>query len=98
MFKLEKSATLSETNLYKLIMEMATKSFEIDIIPTKLLKRVLKHCIPTLTKIINLSLDTRKFHEGWKSAVVGPLTKSLQKGIIETNNIPVSKLHFTTIQ
>ena len=36
--KLEKFATLSETNLYKLIMEMAMKSCEIDIILTKLLK------------------------------------------------------------
>ena len=73
--KLEKFATLSEKNLYKLIMEMPTKLCEIGIIPTKLLKRVPKHCIPTLTRIINLSPNRGKFHEGWKSTVVKLLIK-----------------------
>ena len=73
---------------------MTTKSCEIDIIPTKLLKKVLKHYIPTLTKIINLSPDTGKFHEGWKSGVVRPLIKSLQKGTIKTKYRPVNNLSF----
>ena len=79
MPKLEKFASLSEINLYKLIMEMTTKSCETDI-PIKLLKRVLKHCTPALNKIINLYLNTGIFNDGWKSKVVRPLIKSLQKG------------------
>ena len=62
--------------------------------PTKLLKKVLKHCMPTLTKVINLSLNTGKFHDGWKSAVVRPLIKSLPKGITKTNYRPVNNLSF----
>ena len=58
---LEKFATLSETSLYKLIIEMAPKSYKVVIIPEKLLKGV--QCIPTLSKIINLSLNTGKVHE-----------------------------------
>ena len=91
---IKKLATLSKTDLYKLIIEMATKWCEIDIIPTKLQKSMLKHCIHTLTKIINLPLNTGKFHEGWKSAVVRPLIKSLQKDTIKTNY----RLVHTTLQ
>ena len=44
--KIEKFASLFETNLYKLIIEMATKSCKIDIIPTNPLKRMFKLCMP----------------------------------------------------
>ena len=92
MPKLEKFVTPSDTNLNKLIMEIAMESCKIYIIPTKLLKGVLKYCIPTSIKILNLPLNTGKFHEGWKSAVIRPLIKSLQKGTIKTNYRPVSNL------
>ena len=67
---------------------------KIDTIPTKLLKNVLKDCMCTLTKIINLSLKKGKFHDGWKSAVARPLIKSLPKGTIKTNYRPVHNLSF----
>ena len=70
MPKLDNFTTMSETNLHQFIMEMPKKSCEIDTIPTELLKKVLKHCMPTLTKLINLSLNTEKYHNGWKSAVI----------------------------
>ena len=47
-----------------------------------------------LTKIINLSLNTGKFHDGWKSAIVRPLIKSFPKGTIKTNYRPVRNLSF----
>ena len=46
--------TTTENDLLKLIMDMATKSCESDIIPTKLLKGVLPTVIPAITKIVNL--------------------------------------------
>ena len=46
MPKLDNFTTMSETTLYKLIIEMPTKSCEIHTIPTKLLKKDFKHCIP----------------------------------------------------
>ena len=85
---------VSDTNLYKLIMKMPTKLFELHTIPTKLLKKILKHCMPTLTKIVNLSLNTGEFHDGWKSAIVRPIIKSLPKATIKTNYRPVSNLFF----
>ena len=47
-----------------------------------------------LTKIINLSLNTGKFNDGWKLAVVRPLIKALPKGTNKTNCRPVSNLSF----
>ena len=48
----------------------------------------------TLTKIINLSLNTGKFHDRWKSAVVRLLIKLLQICTSKTNYRPVSNLSF----
>ena len=67
---LRRFATLTKDQLYKVIMDMATKSCELDAITTKLLKQVLHSCIPAITKIINLSLDKGEFSRQWKSAVV----------------------------
>ena len=58
--------TLTEDQLYKVIMDMPTKACELDIIPIRLLKQVLHSCIPAITKIINLSLDNRDFSAQWK--------------------------------
>ena len=75
-------------------MDMPTKSCELDVISTKLLKQVLHSCIPAITKIINLSLDKGEFSLQWKSAVVQPLIKSLSKGTNINNYRPVSNLPF----
>ena len=48
--------------------------------------------MPTLTKIINLSLNTGKSHDGWRLAVVRSLTKSLPKGTSKMNYRPVINL------
>ena len=45
---------------------MPTKSCELDIIPTGLLKQELHTCIPAIMKIINLSLDKGDFSAQWK--------------------------------
>ena len=58
---LQRFTTLTEDQLYKVIMDMTTKSCELDIIPTGLLKQILKNCIPAITKIINISLDKGDF-------------------------------------
>ena len=85
---------LTEDQLYKVIMDSPTKSCELDIISTKLLKHVLHSCISAITTIINLSLDKGEFSLQWKSAVVWPLIKSLSKGTNINNYIPVSNLPF----
>ena len=74
-------------------MDMTTKSCELDIIPTRLLKQVLHSCIPAIAKIINLSLNKGDFSAQRKSAVVSPLIKFVSKGTIN-NYRPVSNLPF----
>ena len=76
---LKKFSILSETQLYKKIMEMPSTTCELDIIPTEFLKKVLVHCIPTITKAVNFSLCLGHFFEDWKLAIVRPLIKSLNK-------------------
>ena len=75
-------------------MEMPTKTCEMDIIPTKLLKEIPPTIIPALTKIANISINNEVFSEKWKSATVKPLIKSLSKGTIHQNYRPVSNLTF----
>ena len=91
---LNKFSILSETQLYKIIMEMPSTTCEVDIIPTEFLKKVLMHCIPAKTKVVNLSLSLGHFFEDWKLAIVRPLIKSLKKGTEKSNYRPVSNLQF----
>ena len=37
------------------------------------------HCIPAITKVVNLSLSLGHFFEDWKLAIVRPLIKSIKK-------------------
>ena len=53
--------TLTEDQLYKVIMNMPTKSWKLDIISSGLLRQILHSCIPAIMKIINLSLDKGRF-------------------------------------
>ena len=73
---------------------MSSTTCELDIIPTKFLKKVLSHCIPAITKVVNLSLSTGHFFEDWKLAIVRPLIKSQKKGTEKSNYRPVSNLQF----
>ena len=91
---LQRLTTLTTDLLYKVIMDMPTKSCELDIISTKLLKQVLHSCIPAVMKIMHLSFDKGDFSPQWKSAVVCPLFKSLSKCTINNNYRPVSNLPF----
>ena len=78
----------------KAVLKLHSKSCELDIIPTKLVKAHLDYFIHAYTKIVNLSLKTGEFYDDWKSALLRPLQK--KKGI-DTSNVnyrPVSNLLF----
>ena len=51
-------------------MTMKSKSCEIDPIPTHIFKQLLPSILPTVTKIVNLSLVEGGFCNKWKVAVV----------------------------
>ena len=83
--RLEKSLT---KKLSHSITKSRTKSCRLDPIPTSLLKSSLNALVATLTRIINLSLQTAVFPSEMKCAVVTPL---LAIGIsiqIKTQELP----------
>ena len=66
-----------------------------DPIPTSLLKQLLPALLPSITTIINRSLETGTFPTSFRHALVVPLIKksSLNKEMLK-NYRPVSNLHF----
>ena len=75
-----KVSTLSEEEVKKTIMGLQSKTCKLDLIPTNKLKQVLQSCLPSLTQIVNLSLDTGTFNEKLKTTIVRPLMKAIKKG------------------
>ena len=73
---------------------MASKSCELDPLPTTVLKEILPSVIGPLTKIINVSLTQRIFADMWKVAVIRPLIKKLGLDLLLSNYRPVSNLSF----
>ena len=94
---LDRFSTLTDEKIYKTTLRMPSKSGELDTITTTFLIKVLTQCLPSIAKIVNLSLGTGGFCEGWKSAVVWPLIKAYNKGTLKTNYRPVSNLPFISI-
>ena len=84
----------TEDQVHKIIMSMPSKSCELDSMPTYLLKEILSAVLPTITKIINLSLMHGLFVSTWKSAVIRPLLKKTGLDLITSNYRPVSNLTF----
>ena len=73
---------------------MASKTCEMDVIPTKLLKLLLGDLIKVITDIVNLSLESGFFHSDWKTAIVRPLLKKSGLDLVPSNYRPVSNLTF----
>ena len=85
---------LREDEVTKVIMSMASKSCEIDPVPTNLLKEILPQVVKPITKIINTSLELGVFACQWKVAIVKPLLKKIGLELITSNYQPVSNLSF----
>ena len=73
---------------------MPTKSCKLDYMGTDKIKAVLHTCIPSITQIVNLSLDKGAFSNQWKTAIVKPLIKAKKKETTHSNYRPVSNLSF----
>ena len=57
------------------VLKLHSKSCELGIIPTKLVKAHLDYLIDAYTKMINLSLKTDEFYDDRKLALLRPLQK-----------------------
>ena len=85
----------SDEEVRTIIMGMKTKSCEMDPILTELLKKCIAEVLPTITKIINISLRDSVFVDKWKTAIICPLLKSFLLEIQESASYcPVSNLPF----
>ena len=73
---------------------MASKSCEIDPIPTILLKDILPSIIKPITNIINISRQFGVFAKTWKVAAIKPLLKKIGLDLIPQNYHLVSNLSF----
>ena len=80
LFNLEPA---SEDEVRKIIMKSASKSYDLDPIPTNILKALLDILIKPITAIINLSLESGTFPLSFKEAHVILL---LKKSNLSVNN------------
>ena len=80
----------------KLVTNAPTKTCPLDPLPTVLLKTCLEDILPTLTNMLNLSMQTGEFHEVWKEALVTPILKREGLDTIFKNYRPISNLQFVS--
>ena len=86
---------VSEVEVSKLIKGSASKSCELDPIPTQLLKDNIQSLITPIKEIVNMSLTSGVFPTKFKEALVFPLLKKskLDPNVLK-NYRPVSNLSF----
>ena len=86
---------VSEEVVRKTILSLKPTTCPLDPIPTPLLVEFLDKLLPIITSLINESLQTGKFPQSFKTAVVRPLLKksSLDQNVLK-NFRPVSNLSF----
>ena len=92
--KLDTFKKLSTEDVRKLTNKMEMKSCELDALPTQILKEILDHLLPTITKINNMSLTQGIFINKWKNPPVRPLLKKKGMELILKSYQPVSNLSF----
>ena len=80
----------------KLVTNAPTKTCPLDPLPTVLLKICLEDILPTLTTMLNLSMQTGEFPEVWKEALVTPILKREGLDTIFKNYRPISNLQLVS--
>ena len=92
--KFSSFTAMTESEVAKVIKGMASKSCEIDPIPTTLLKDILPSIIKPITNIINVSMQFGVFAKTWKVGAIKPLLKKIGLDLIPQNYHLVSNLSF----
>lgn len=89
--------SVTSQDVEKIIRSSASKSCDLDPLPTTVLKEVLHVLLPTITKIINLSLASSTVPNKFKESLISPLLKkqSLDPEVLN-NYRPVSNLPFVS--
>ncbi len=85
---------LSQEDILKLIKKSPTKSCDLDPLPTDMVKKCLDILLPTVTRIVNLSLQEGVFPNQFLVAIVLPLLKKLGLELVFPSYRPVSNLSY----
>ena len=85
---------VTEGEVARCIRNVASKSCELDAIPTTTLKQVLDTVIAPITRIVNVSLENGLFASKLKTAIVHPILKKVGLDLMLSNFRPVSNLSF----
>ena len=88
--QLAKFALMTENQVELIIKNMKSKHCKLDCIPTHILKEMMPVVLPTITKIVNLSLSKEIFSEQWKTAIVKPLLKKHGLDLIVITDLSVT--------
>ena len=83
-----------QTEVKKIIFSMKSKSCKLDALPTRLLKQCIEDILPTITNLVNISLQEGIFASEWKTSIIRPLLKKANLDPILSNYHPVSNLSF----
>ena len=99
-FDMDAFYEIDENMVKKVNTKLQTKSSEFDIIPTYILKDNIEKFLPTVIRIVNLSLAEGKFDQSWKTAILRPLLKKKGLDLINSNYCPVSNfiIHFKIVE
>ena len=86
---------VSSSKIKRFIMSSKTKSCQLDPVPTSILKGCINQLLPTITEIINSSLEKGLFPSKLKESIVYPLLKKPALDPEDNNNFrPISNLSF----
>ena len=66
LFQLSKFNVLDKSHVIKLLVKLQTKSCELDVIPTNILKEIVVFLIDPITKIVNISLSKGQLPQSGK--------------------------------
>ncbi len=92
--QLSEFKSLTEDEVKKIVLKSPNKYYELDPIPTNLLRKCIDEILLLLTKIINLSLQLGDMQTSLKKAIIKPMLKKLGLELINKNYRPVSNLAF----
>lgn len=85
----------SPADVKNIILASATKSCELDPLPTSLLQQNIKVLCPVITRIINASLSTALVPQSMKHAIVTPVLKKRGADVNVLSNFrPISNISF----
>ena len=91
-----KFTPLTEEKVRELINSSAKKTCNLDLMPTSLMIDCIDVLLPIITKMINLSLESGLFADGWKCALVLTLLKKPGLDLLYKNYRPVSNLQYVS--